>query len=57
MKKKEYIAPSLEVMEIKNMQLLAGSGVSSDDIGYGGVDDDGSIEPQAPEHEWYEWRF
>ena len=50
MKKKEYIAPSMEVMEIKNMQLLAGSGVTSDSgIGYGGIDDEGIIDPTAPD--------
>jgi len=49
MKKKEYIAPSMEVMEIKNMQLLAGSGVTSDNgIDYGGVDDEGTLDPTAP---------
>jgi hypothetical protein len=49
MKKKEYIAPLMEMVEIKNMQLLAGSGVASDDIDYGGIDEDGTIEPQGPE--------
>jgi len=49
MKKKEYIAPSIEAMEINNLQLLAGSGVASDDIDYGGIDEDGTIEPQGPE--------
>ena len=28
--------------------LLAGSGVSSDDIGYGGVDEGGTLDPAAP---------
>ncbi len=50
MKKKEYIAPSMDVVEIKNMQLLAGSGVTSDNgIDYGGVDDEGIIDPMAPD--------
>ena len=31
------------------MQLLAGSGVSADGIGYGGIDDDGTTDPEAPE--------
>jgi len=49
MKKKEYIAPSMDVVEIKNMQLLAGSGVTSDNgIDYGGVDDEGTLDPTAP---------
>ncbi len=50
MKKKEYIAPSMDVVEIKNMQLLAGSGVTSDNgIDYGGVDDEGIIDPSSPD--------
>lgn len=49
MKKKEYIAPSIEVVEVKNMQLLAGSGVTSDSgIDYGGVDEGGTLDPTAP---------
>lgn len=33
------------------MQLLAGSGVSSDNgIGYGGIDENGEIDPQVPEY-------
>jgi hypothetical protein len=48
MKKKEYIAPSMDVVEIKNMQLLAGSGVTADGIDYGGVDDEGTLDPTAP---------
>ena len=49
MKMKEYITPSMEVVEIKNMQLLAGSGVTSTGIDYGGVDENGTIDPQAPD--------
>lgn len=49
MKKKEYIAPSMDVVEIKNMQLLAGSGVTADGIDYGGVDDEGIIDPSSPD--------
>ena len=48
MKKKEYIAPLMEVVEIKNMQLLTGSGVTADGIDYGGVDDEGTLDPTAP---------
>ena len=48
MKKKEYIVPSMEVVEIKNMQLLAGSGVTSDGIDFGGIDDEGTLDPTAP---------
>ena len=50
MKKKEYIAPSMDVVEIKNMQLLAGSGVTSDNgIDYGGIDDEGILDPSSPD--------
>lgn len=48
MKKKEYIAPLMEVVEIKNMQLLTGSGVTADGIDYGGVDEGGTLDPTAP---------
>ena len=48
MKKKEYIIPLMKVVELKKMQLLAGSGVSSDGIDYGGVDDEGTLDPMAP---------
>lgn len=48
MKKKEYMTPDMEVMEIKTMTLLTGSGVNSDlGIDYGGVDD-GTLDPAAP---------
>ena len=48
MKKKEYIAPLTEMVEIENMQLLTGSGVTADGIDYGGVDEDGILDPSAP---------
>lgn len=48
MKKIEYMAPSMEVVEIKNMQLLAGSGVTSNEIDFGGVDTEGILDPAAP---------
>jgi hypothetical protein len=47
--KKIYMTPELEEIEIKsNQPLLLGSGVTSDDIGWGGIDD-GTHEPSAPE--------
>lgn len=51
MKKKEYIAPTMEQIELRPMQLLSGSGVNSSDYGieYGGVDVGGTIDPAAPE--------
>ena len=36
------------MVEIENMQLLAGSGVTADGIDYGGVDDEGTLDPTAP---------
>ena len=47
MKKRLYITPDMEVVEVKTMMLLAGSGVSSDlGVGYGGVDEGGSQDPE-----------
>ena len=48
MQKKEYMTPDMEVMEIKTMTLLAGSGVTSEDIDFGGIDEGGSLDPAAP---------
>ena len=48
MKKKDYMTPSLMVTEIATTAFLMMSGVGSEDIGFGGVDENGSIEPTAP---------
>lgn len=48
MKKKEYMTPSLMVTEIETTAFLMMSGVGSEDIDYGGVDENGSLEPTAP---------
>ena len=48
MKKKDYMTPSLMVTEIATTAFLMMSGVGSEDIDYGGVDENGSIEPTAP---------
>ena len=48
MKKKDYMTPSLMVMEIETTAFLMASGVESEGIGFGGVDENGSIEPTAP---------
>ncbi len=48
MKKKEYMTPTMDVVEINKVTLLAGSGVTSDEIGFGGVDDTGGLDPDAP---------
>ena len=39
-KKKNYVSPSMEVYEVKSMQLLAGSnGESNEGVGDGGSED------------------
>ena len=48
MKKREYMTPSMDVVEIEKVTLLAGSGVTSDGIDYGGTDDNGLLDPDAP---------
>lgn len=48
MKKKEYMTPTMDVVEIEKVTLLAGSGVTGDGIGYGGIDDTGGLDPDAP---------
>ena len=49
MKRKEYITPNMKIEEETiTTALLAGSGVTSEEIGYGGVDEEGTIDPQAP---------
>ena len=48
MKKKEYMTPTMDVVEIEKVTLLAGRGVTSDGIDYGGVDDSGALDPDAP---------
>ena len=49
MKKKEYVAPAMELVECDDMLLLAGSGVSSTGdvvIDWGGYDNEGTLIPQ-----------
>ena len=49
MKKKEYMTPTMDVVEINGVTLLTGSdGVTSDGIDFGGTDDFGSLDPDAP---------
>lgn len=50
MKKKEYIAPTMEQMDLHPVQLLSASGVNNADLDifFGGVDVDGTIDPTAP---------
>lgn len=48
--KKEYIAPVIEEQSMEAEEMFATSGVSSDSgITYGGVDDTGSLDPEARE--------
>ena len=51
MKKKAYMMPAMQVVEVKTQGILAASGVSSDGILYGGVDVDGLLDPAAPEQD------
>ena len=46
--KKTYIAPNTDVVQIESEMILAASGVySHTDIGYGGVDTEGSKDAEA----------
>lgn len=48
--KKVYIAPEVNITEIENTNLLAGSGVASNsyvEAEYGGVDNSGTKDPAA----------
>ena len=57
--KRLYMAPAIEAQEYEVERLLTGSEMTSsgdvDDIGYGGSDDDGTIEPSSREIDdiWY----
>ena len=49
--KKAYIIPTMEVVRMMTMQVLAGSGsVTGKDIGYGGVDTSGNMNPSSPHY-------
>ena len=48
--KKTYIIPQISVDQAWCESLVAISGVSSDEIGYGGVDTDGTIVPEVKRH-------
>ena len=60
MMKKTYIIPCLNLMQAQAEQMLASSGVISNsndiNIGYGGVDEDGDVEPDAKECAWDIWK-
>lgn len=49
--KKTYIIPQTWVDQAQCESLVAISGVGSDDIGYGGVDTDGTVVPETKRHQ------
>lgn len=57
--KKTYIIPYASINLAQAEQMLAGSGVSGSgngiNIGYGGVDTSGVLEPSAKESDWNIW--
>lgn len=42
-----YITPSVEILELSVENMIATSGVNSDGIGYGGVDEEGTLIPSS----------
>ena len=53
--KKAYIIPTMEVVRMMTMQVLAGSGVRGNNgSGYGGVDTGGTKDPAAPRYHGYD---
>ena len=47
--KKTYIQPCMEEMQAEAAQMLAASVTGNNGIGYGGVDNDGSLNPETKE--------
>ncbi len=49
--KKDYLTPAVEALEYEASELLSGSQATSggdvDDIGYGGIDDEGTHTPTS----------
>lgn len=46
-----YITPSMEILELSVENMIATSGVYSDNgIGYGGVDEEGTLTPSSRGH-------
>lgn len=53
--KKVYITPTLEVVRMMTMQVLAGSGITGPQgTSYGGIDHNGTHDPSAPHHHYKE---
>jgi len=53
--KKKYIQPCMEEMQAEAAQMLAASVTGNNGIGYGGTDDDGSLDPETKEAKWDIW--
>ena len=53
--KKRYIQPCMEEMHAEVAQMMAASVTGSNGIGYGGVDNSGSLDPETKEYEWDTW--
>lgn len=54
--KKTYIIPATSLMSAEVEQMLANSVWSEGfGIGYGGVDEDGSHDPEVKESDWSDW--
>jgi hypothetical protein len=52
--KKTYISPVTNVTEIELENMITASGVTGNNgIGNGGVDEDGSLDPDAKEYDGY----
>lgn len=54
--KKRYITPVADIAEIRTVQMLNASGVSDEEkgIGYGGIDEEGELEPAARRRDVWE---
>ncbi len=57
MKRKSYITPEVKIVSCDGMMMLCVSGVSSSfsgGIGYGGIDEDGSVDAGVRGYVWDE---
>ena len=55
MKRKAYIQPCMEELQAQVTEMLAGSITGNNGIGYGGVDANGSVQPETKESDWDMW--
>lgn len=55
MKRKAYIQPCMEELQAQAEQMLAASVTGNNGIGYGGIDNDGSVQPETKECDWNMW--